>query len=194
MSVSVFPDCECCPIESGAGSGSGCAIDGWGGPGWYCILFGGSCVVVELIAEDECNDLIIICRGPYATEAEALAACSPTDVQWGPCCGNGVYPNVLRATPRDGTPPFFLVAPSGVGQIYTGEQVFNCGARVRIDVIPASCLITGRCFGTGSGPGSPIGNVFCTSGVPVGVATVNFILIGGCSPCTETVLVDITLP
>jgi hypothetical protein len=60
-----------------------CAPDGWAGPGWYCVVgAGGDCMVdevtaVELLDGDECTFEGVICDGPYATEAEALAACNP---------------------------------------------------------------------------------------------------------------------
>ncbi len=63
--------CACCPIE------------GWGGPGWYCIATigtatgSGNCVAVELLTEDSCDINIVICSGPYVNEAGALAVCGP---------------------------------------------------------------------------------------------------------------------
>jgi hypothetical protein len=85
----VFPDCPCCMPQSG--SGSGCAIPGWGGPGWYCILYIGECTRVELVEGDECNDLITICSGPYATEAEAQAACiEDNEAVQTTCCSNKI--------------------------------------------------------------------------------------------------------
>lgn len=57
--------CTCCPTE------------GWNGAGWYCIDFGDGCPggAVFLVEADRCDTDIVICSGPYATEAEAQAAC-----------------------------------------------------------------------------------------------------------------------
>lgn len=80
--------------SSGSGSGSGpcrgekftvcisCAcrtIDGWEGPGWYCVKEADTsnpCVATELLEADKCNESIEICSGPYATEEDATVECS----------------------------------------------------------------------------------------------------------------------
>lgn len=67
-------ECTCCPI------------DGWHGPGIYCVnvLTAGTgtgttnadCEVLTLDEEDACDTDLRICSGPYATQAEADAVCS----------------------------------------------------------------------------------------------------------------------
>ena len=55
-----------------------CPIDGYDGPGWYCVrAAGGSdlCFTTELLDGDECDPTIEICSGPYADEAAAAAVC-----------------------------------------------------------------------------------------------------------------------
>jgi len=54
-----------------------CPITGWGGAGWYCIEDTGpdDCTAQELLDADKCDTDIVICSGPYATEADALAVC-----------------------------------------------------------------------------------------------------------------------
>lgn len=57
-----------------------CSIDGWAGPGWYCVREAGTedaCVPTELLEADRCDDTIEICSGPYADEATADEACAP---------------------------------------------------------------------------------------------------------------------
>ncbi len=57
-----------------------CEVAGWGGEGWYCVSqFGGTCLPVELLDEDKCDEGYTICSGPYATEEEAEAACTCAD-------------------------------------------------------------------------------------------------------------------
>lgn len=54
-----------------------CTIEGYLGPGWYCVESApDTCdLVVELIDDDRCDDEIVICSGPYDTEADAVLAC-----------------------------------------------------------------------------------------------------------------------
>lgn len=54
-----------------------CAIDNYIGPGWYCVEDTGpdDCIPMELLDEDKCDDEIVICSGPYASEAAALLFC-----------------------------------------------------------------------------------------------------------------------
>lgn len=88
------------PEETGTGTGSGtttsdscagetfticvacstCPIPGFYGAGWYCIDSDGTgtgtlCVSFYLEEEDGFNESIVICSGPYDTEAEALVYC-----------------------------------------------------------------------------------------------------------------------
>lgn len=74
--------CACCPI------------DNWGGEGWYCVIDGSftgtgtsaaNCSVLFLTEADRCDEDIVICSGPYATEAEAQVVC-PDDTTPGPDC------------------------------------------------------------------------------------------------------------
>lgn len=60
-------ECTCCPI------------DGWDGPGWYCIDDGDGCpgVAAELTDDDKCDSGLTICSGPYATQEDAEADCPP---------------------------------------------------------------------------------------------------------------------
>lgn len=88
MPTTTYPNCSCCRQS---GSGSGCAIPGWAGPGWYCVRAasgsggsGGDCGPLFLTVEDECDTSIVICSGPYATEAAAEEVCgNPQRI--GPC-------------------------------------------------------------------------------------------------------------
>jgi hypothetical protein len=74
-------ECSCCPI------------DGWeGGDKWYCIEDTGptDCIAVYLLEEDKCDDTIIICSGPYDTEAEAEAVCPPPVTVQTACCADPI--------------------------------------------------------------------------------------------------------
>lgn len=54
-------------------------IEGWGGPGWYCIKPAGrvaGCRVAELLGNAACDRTIEICSGPYVDEAAAESVCS----------------------------------------------------------------------------------------------------------------------
>lgn len=58
-----------------------CSMDGWDGPGWYCIRAAGTdddCEPLELLEEDRCRTDIEICSGPYVDEAAANAVCGTT--------------------------------------------------------------------------------------------------------------------
>lgn len=70
--------CSCCPI------------DGWDGPGWYCIEDTGpeDCIVAELLDEDKCDTEITICSGPYASEADAIAVCGSGTITGVTGCSN----------------------------------------------------------------------------------------------------------
>jgi hypothetical protein len=78
-------DIACGPYETegeaqaalDAGCGDDCeSIEGWFGPGWYCVQDAAVCVAVELLDEDRCDDTIVICNGPFADEATATANCA----------------------------------------------------------------------------------------------------------------------
>jgi hypothetical protein len=76
----VFTYLLICPSaeEAGAGSGSVCtSINGWGGPGPYCVFDSelGRCVAVILTEAQRCNPNVEICYGPYTSLAAAEAAC-----------------------------------------------------------------------------------------------------------------------
>jgi hypothetical protein len=77
--------CSCCPM------------DGWQGPGFYCVAESDcdtdetSCV--ELLDGDECADgaEFVICSGPYSSQSECDAVCDPEPPVGGPittspCC------------------------------------------------------------------------------------------------------------
>lgn len=70
------------------GSDEPCTIRGWGGAGWYCVNVSGVCTAVELLAADECDEEIVICTGPYANEAAAIAGCGTSPPEEGTlnCC------------------------------------------------------------------------------------------------------------
>lgn len=63
--------CACCPAE------------GYAGPGWYCISSGtgtsaADCTPVFVLGDgDQCDAELVICSGPYDSEAEAAAVCDP---------------------------------------------------------------------------------------------------------------------
>lgn len=82
-------DCECCSIAN------------WDGEGWYCVRDAGSeddYVATLLNDSQRCNTLIELqAGGPYATEAEAEAACPPfvpcggsTDGNWTWSANDGI--------------------------------------------------------------------------------------------------------
>ncbi len=60
-----------------------CSIDGWDGPGWYCVQDGTHTVVVELLEADRCNHELVVVSGPYDTEDDAHFACDPPSTT---CC------------------------------------------------------------------------------------------------------------
>lgn len=82
-----------------------CSIDGWEGPGWYCIEDTGplDCIPVELLDEDRCDTEIVICSGPYETELEAIAEC-PGEVTT-TCCPDDPLPSTLSITISGGVCP-----------------------------------------------------------------------------------------
>lgn len=186
MPVIVYPDCPCCMPESG--SGSGCAIPGWRGPGWYCILFAGECIHVELLVEDECNDLITICSGPYATEALALAACTPVDILITCCDPDIVVGNAIKVTPSDGSGVFFLLWN---GSQWSGRHLFACGRWVAIRILPSlacssftSACIIGNTENGSEGPGTTNGMTLnCATRIGTGTAqlSIDTVCAGQCA-------------
>lgn len=111
----VCVECSCCPV------------DGWEGPGWYCVTdasnteFGtgtgtgtgtgeGDCEPLYVEDEFKCDPDLVICSGPYATRALAAAACPPLDPgpQPAPGCGDLNIPLLLTDGVTAG--PFTLPA------------------------------------------------------------------------------------
>lgn len=98
-SFTVCLSCACCPI------------DGWDGPGWYCVndlttgtgtgTSGEECEVQYLMEEDKCDDDLKICSGPYETEAEANAVCGC--VFNGTCCDEVCQERTFKVTLFGGT-------------------------------------------------------------------------------------------
>ncbi|AMV25530.1 hypothetical protein VT84_14120 [Gemmata sp. SH-PL17] len=77
-----------------------CSIDGWDGPGWYCVRAAGTddaCVPVELLDEDRCDTSIEICSGPYVDEAAAQAICG-VELVPSQCSPNGFAANYFAIT------------------------------------------------------------------------------------------------
>jgi hypothetical protein len=79
-SFTVAVECACCSIE------------GWDGPGWYCVLDEGGedcetdpLIAAELTDADRCDTGVTICSGPYETEEEADAVCNPAPISVGGC-------------------------------------------------------------------------------------------------------------
>lgn len=102
----VCVSCTCCPIE------------GWAGEGWYCVTDSSTgtgtgtstalteCEVMYLLDEDKCDDEIIICAGPYPTQADADAACGPAPVPSIISCANaGQTPMPLGVWIEEEIPP-----------------------------------------------------------------------------------------
>jgi hypothetical protein len=99
-----------------------CSIDGWQGPGWYCVLeTGDDCddpdktvTVLELLDADRCNTAIVICSCKYASEGLANAACGAVIT---PCiealCPDGL-PNRLYMHFAGGT---------GAGACLNGQSI-----------------------------------------------------------------------
>jgi hypothetical protein len=119
-----------------------CPINGWAGPGWYCVEYAAGpprvCVATELLDADRCNPDIIICSGPYATRADAEADCC----LWGGvgwyCVDNGS--GVCVATYLDITA---RCDPAVIPTICSGPYASEAAAT-------AACGTIGECCGTGS--------------------------------------------
>lgn len=77
--------CTCCPI------------DGWDGPGWYCITDTdcdtGTITVEELFEIDACDDTIVICSCRYDNYEDAYADCGESNIDT-PCCAEDT-PSIL---------------------------------------------------------------------------------------------------
>lgn len=85
-------ECSCCPI------------DGWEGPGWYCVVAAGdTCGVdqqycVELLHGDRCDTDIVICSGKYASEAACDGACTGAIAAVNTDCCTNPIPETLNWT------------------------------------------------------------------------------------------------
>lgn len=92
-----------------------CAIEGYIGPGWYCVEDSGpdDCVPLELLDEDKCDDDIVICSGPYASEAAALLFC-PT----------GATPIMLRSCDDAFANPISAATSYSVNDPVLGGYIF----------------------------------------------------------------------
>lgn len=111
--------CTCCPI------------DGWDGPGWYCITDTdcetGDITVEELFDIDACDDSIVICSCRYDNYEDAYADCGASTVLTD-CCEEEV-PTILSMTHDCACIPSPLVltynasGPNGIGWYSTTE---NC--------------------------------------------------------------------
>jgi hypothetical protein len=126
------------------------APEGYEGPGWYCVRDAGTedpCEPVELLDEDKCDDTLVICSGPYETEAEAQAECPVAPVETA-CCEEPI-PETLTA-----------VITSTEDSEYATTYALKYSAAVSADLgksawvgmgigPPAAgdCVYSGRCVG-----------------------------------------------
>lgn len=175
--------CVCCPIEM------------WLCDGWYAVDDGaGGCVALLIDETNRCDTDIIILSGPYATEEEATAYCTPPSV---PCtstpsaaviavtAGSGVC-----ATSLDGlTATIALLSPNNYSLKFADP---NCGEReVDIfcagDVWTASKPLTDAC----QGGISPTVTVIDSTHIRIDT-TFGGALCGDCGNQTITVEITVT--
>jgi hypothetical protein len=100
-----------------------CAIDGWQGDGWYCVLDTGedcgdlenACVELREENGDHCDDgdAVTICSGPYATQEECEGACVTLGAA--PSCTDAPASGVAA------TLYYRIDAPSGVAACADGQ-------------------------------------------------------------------------
>jgi hypothetical protein len=150
-------------------------IDGWDGPGWYCVREAGTesdPEATELIEGDQFDDTIEIVSGPYADEAAALEVCPaapvPEPVET-VCCDNATLPSVLKVTASGKTgdwatwPDVFYVTYNPAFGVWENTDV-GCtvsGSPVRVVVacdgsIQSNTLIFTEPAATGDLCASPI--------------------------------------
>lgn len=134
--------------------GEGELLDGYAGPGWYCVRDAGTedaCEALYLANEDRCDDTIEICSGPYLSEEAAVAGClggsgsdygAPYDCpdEFDGFTTDGFYCVRIYGTTENASIAYMTAADCGGWEIISGPHD------------PAS---SAPCFGSSGGGGGP---------------------------------------
>ena len=176
--------CSCCPI------------DGWEGPGWYCLVVSpqvcetGTKYCVELLDEDKCDSSLVICSGPHATEAACLAACSGAGAGGALSCCSREGNATMTATLSGGEGTMTLTWDGS--SYWQGSKALTCGETLHLRYSTA-CQLAYSCNGSSyqaaSGGSAPV----CGPPLSHGVFTCDMnnglvgCVAGSCGSITVTV-------
>lgn len=127
-------------------------LEGWAGPGWYCVrdypAVDPACEAVYLAHADRCDLTIELCSGPYASESVAATACAggggsgyggPFECPDGSIPSDGTYCSRVYGTTEDPGIHFHTTAACN-WEIVSG---------------PHDPPETAPCFGSSGGGGGP---------------------------------------
>lgn len=127
-----------------------CSIDGWQGPGWYCVTEGDceedTSTPVELTDEDRCDQDIIICSCRFDSEEEANEECGPGGILncSGTCSGyQGPFTLYAVVSGGNGTVTLTWDEPNGR---WSGSQALVCGETLHVR-FSTSCAAEYSCDG-----------------------------------------------